>query len=102
MEIDEQTIVPAFVSNLATTVKNIINYVLCVIKLYLIGAVALLYQLLEKSAPVRGMHHRTFLLLLPLLLSVLSNHHVDYFVVIGGLHCEGAKKKKKKATGVLG
>ena len=54
----EQTNLLASMSTPAKTVINIITYVFCVIKLYLIGAVALLYQLLEKSAPVKGMHYK--------------------------------------------
>ena len=54
MATEEQTNLRDFVSTLSVTAKNIINYVLCVIKLYLIGIVALLYQLLEKSAPMKS------------------------------------------------
>ena len=37
---------------------------------------------------------------LHLLLLSKHNHHVDYFVAIRGLHCEG-ERKSKKATGII-
>ncbi|KAK7097415.1 polyprenol dehydrogenase-like isoform X2 [Littorina saxatilis] len=55
MAVEEQTILPQFVSSSVQVVRNIVLYVLYVIKLYVIGAIALICQLLEKSAPVRGL-----------------------------------------------
>ena len=43
------------------------------------------------------------LLVSDLLFLLLSNHnhHVDYFVAIGDLHCEGKEENKTKSIGVI-